>query len=95
VGRMRKVVTPVILLLVAIVHAPLPAQARLFELLPYPFPTSEPVVLFLTGLALLSLGRFGSHRARPSEERSAAIDIQLQSAPPPRRDETAPSQRAA
>jgi len=73
---MRKVVTPVILLLVAIVHAPLPAQARLFELLPYPFATSEPVVLFLTGIALLSLGRFGSHRARSHDERIETSDIQ-------------------
>jgi len=73
---MRKVVTPVILLLVAIVHAPLPAQARLFELLPYPFATSEPVVLFLTGIALLSLGRFGSHRARSRDERLEPPDIQ-------------------
>ena len=75
-GRMRKVVTPVILLLVAILHAPLPAQARLFELLPYPFATSEPVVLFLTGIALLSLGRFGSHRARSRDDRTEPPDIQ-------------------
>src|SRR5207245_1462930 len=70
-GRMRKIVTPVILLLVAVVHAPIPAQARLFELLPYNFTTSEPVVLFLTGIALLSLGRFGSPRTRSRDEQVA------------------------
>ena len=95
-GRVRKIVTPVILLLVAIVHAPLPAQARFFELWPYNFATSEPVVLFLTGIALLSLGRYGSHRARSRDER-----IKIDEAPPRpatpsvRRDEPAAIKRAA
>ena len=93
---MRKVVTAVILLLVAIVHAPLPAQARLFELLPYNFATSEPVVLFLTGIALLSLGRFGSHRGRSRDDRIAVPDVPPRPATAPmRRDEPAPSKRAA
>jgi hypothetical protein len=93
---MRKMVTPVILLLAAIVHAPLPAQARLFELLPYPLTTSEPVVLVLTGLALLSLGRFGSHRIRPGEDHRALPDVRpVPAMPDTRRDETAPHQRAA
>ena len=95
-GRVRKIVTPVILLLVAIVHAPLPAQARFFELWPYNFATSEPVVLFLTGIALLSLGRFGSQRGRSRDER-----IEIPEAPPPLatpsvpRDQPAAIKRAA
>src|SRR3989442_124670 len=95
-GRMRKIVTPVILLLVAVVHAPIPAQARLFELLPYNFTTSEPVVLFLTGIALLSLGRFGSHRARSRDEQVAVSETPARPAAAPiRREEPAPIKRAA
>ena len=95
-GRMRKIVTPIILLLVAIVRAPLPAQARFFELLPYNFATSEPVVLFLTGIALLSLGRFGSHRGRSRDERIAVSEAPPRPATSPvRRDEPAPIKRAA
>jgi len=95
-GRVRKIVTPVILLLVAIVHAPLPAQARFFELWPYNFATSEPVVLFLTGIALLSLGRFGSHRGRSRDERITVSDAPSHpTTSPVRRDEPAPVKRAA
>src|SRR5262249_11633254 len=95
-GRMRKIVTPVILLLVAIVHAPLTAQARFFELWPAGFPPTEPVVLFLTGIALLGRGRFGSHRGRSCDDR-----INIPEAPPRpatssvRSDEPAAIKRAA
>ena len=93
---MRKIVTPVILLLVAVVHAPIPAQARLFELLPYNFTTSEPVVLFLTGIALLSLGRFGSHRTRSRDEQVAVSETPARPAAAPiRREDPAPIKRAA
>jgi len=54
------------LLLVAIAHAPTPAQALVFsmfqDILPFGI-TSEPISLFLTGLALLSLAQLGHRRA--------------------------------
>ena len=49
---MRRVVASLMLLLVAVAHAPTPAQ------------TSEPISLVLTGLALLSLAQLG-HRRTP------------------------------
>ena len=68
-SRLWKAIAAGSLLLLAIVHAPLPAQARFFDLLPYPLPTSEPFVLVLTGIALLSLSRYRAHRARSTDRR--------------------------
>jgi hypothetical protein len=63
---MRRVVASLVLLLVAIAHAPTPAQALVFsmfqDILPFGI-TSEPISLFLTGLALLSLAQLGHRRA--------------------------------
>ena len=60
---MRRVVASLMLLLLA--HAPTPAQALGFsvfqDILPFGI-TSEPISLFLTGLALLSLAQLG-HRS--------------------------------
>jgi len=53
------------LLLVVIVHTPTPAQALVLSMFQDIFPfgiTSEPVSLFLTGLALLSLSQLGHRR---------------------------------
>ena len=74
-SRLWKVIAPVSLLLLAIVHAPMPAQARFFDLLPYPLATSEPVVLVLTGIALLSLSRYRAHRPRRSDRRFGVSDV--------------------
>src|SRR5262249_15765646 len=95
-GRMRKVVTPVILLLVAVVHAPIPAQARLFELLPYNFTTSEPVVPFPTGIALPSLGPFASHPPpSPASHRARSRDAPVAVSETPARPAAAPIRREA
>jgi hypothetical protein len=62
---MRKVLTPVALLVLAMVHTPVTAQARLFDFLPTELvglSSSEPFVLLLTGIALLSLARLGPPR---------------------------------
>jgi hypothetical protein len=63
---MRKTIAPVMLLLLAIVHGPTQAQALVSSLFPNVFPlaTSEPAMLFLTGLALLSLSSVGRGRTR-------------------------------
>jgi hypothetical protein len=63
---MRKFVAPVLLLLLAVVHAPTPAQALVSSFFPdiFPLATSEPVLLLLTGLALLSLSSVSSNRPR-------------------------------
>jgi len=63
---MRKIIAPVMLLIVAIVHGPTQAQALVSSLFPSVFPlaSSEPAVLFLTGLALLSLSSVGRGRPR-------------------------------
>ena len=63
---MRKAIAPVTLLLIAIIHGPTQAQALVSSLFPNVFPlaTSEPAVLVLTGLALLSLSSVGRGRAR-------------------------------
>ena len=47
---MRKVIAPVMLLLLAVVHGPTQAQALVSSLFPNVFPlaTSEPAMLFLT-----------------------------------------------
>ena len=63
---MRKIIAPVMLLLLAVVHGPTQAQALVSSLFPSVFPlaTSEPAMLFLTGLALLSLSSVGRGRTR-------------------------------
>jgi hypothetical protein len=63
---MRKVIGPVTLLLIAVIHGPTQAQALVSSLFPNVFPlaTSEPAMLLLTGLALLSLSSVGRGRVR-------------------------------
>jgi hypothetical protein len=59
---MRRVVASLLLLLLAVVHAPTPAQAFVFSVFQDLFPfgsTSEPGILFLTGATLLSLAYLG------------------------------------
>ena len=52
--------------------------------------------LWLTGIALLSLGRFGSHRARSRDEQVAVSETPARPAAAPiRREEPAPIKRAA
>jgi len=60
---MRKVIAPVTL---SVVHGPTQARALVSSLFPSVFPlaTSEPAVLLLTGLALLSLSSVGRSRIR-------------------------------
>ena len=61
---MRRVVWPVTMfLLLAVLHAPTPAQAVVYSFFP-DLGSSEPVTLFLTGVALLSLARVGVTRGR-------------------------------
>lgn len=69
---MRGLVAPVMVLLLAVLHAPNQAQALLFDFLPADWVqlgSSEPVTLVLTGLALLSLGRVSVSGARGAAER--------------------------
>jgi hypothetical protein len=63
---MRKTIAPVMLLLFAVIQGPTQAQALVSSLFPNVFPlaTSEPAMLFLTGLALLSLSSVGRGRTR-------------------------------
>ena len=64
---MRKIVGPLLLLMLAVVHAPRQAQALVSSFFPdihFPLATSEPVMLLLTGLALISLASVGSNRPR-------------------------------
>ena len=58
---MRRVVASFMLLLLAVVHAPTPAQAVVFSVFGelFPFGTNEPGMLFLTGVSLLSLAYLG------------------------------------
>ncbi len=59
---MRKILALLTLLLLAVVHAPTQAQALVSSLFPdiFPLATSEPAMLLLTGLALLSLASLGT-----------------------------------
>lgn len=69
--RLRLVAPSTMLLLLAVLHAPRPAQALLFDFVPATFfdlSANEPVMLILTGLALLTLGRIGAHPTRRREE---------------------------
>jgi hypothetical protein len=77
---MRMILAPSMILLLAVLHAPRPAQALLFDLIPIALPNlgaNEPLTLFLTGLALLGLGR-AARRARTS-----ASEQQPDAAPQP------------
>jgi hypothetical protein len=58
---MRRVVAFLPILMLAVLHAPTSAQALMSSLLPdlFPFGTSEPAMLLLTGLSLLALARLG------------------------------------
>ncbi len=58
---MRRAVALLMVLLLAVLHTPSTAQALMSSLL-FPFGTTEPGMLFLTGVALLSLARIGSRR---------------------------------
>ncbi len=95
----RRLLMPLALLLLAVVHSPLTAQARLFDFLPTDLlglGSSEPVVLLLTGLALLSLGRFGAARPRLRDETAAARPpVTPVPAPAPAVDTPAAQRRAA
>jgi hypothetical protein len=75
--RVRRLLTAVPILLLAVLEAPLQARALLFEFLPSDFlalGASEPVMLLLTGLTLLSLSRVGSHGSRSeSVERRVVV----------------------
>jgi hypothetical protein len=61
---MRRAVALLMVLLLAVLHTPSSAQALMSTFLSdfFPFGTGEPGMLFLTGLALLSLARIGSRR---------------------------------
>jgi hypothetical protein len=58
---MRKAVALLTLLSLVVLHAPISAQAFMSSFLPdlFPLGTSEPAMLMLTGIALLSLARLG------------------------------------
>ena len=58
---MRRAVAVLMVLLLAVLHAPTSSQALMSSLLPdlFPMGTSEPAMLILTGVALLSLARVG------------------------------------
>jgi hypothetical protein len=93
---MRKVLTPVALLVLAVVHTPLTAQARLFDFLPtelFGLSSSEPFVLLLTGAALLSLARLSPPRRAETPARHGAPPGP--SAAPRVLDAAPPTERAA
>ena len=58
---MRRAVALLMVLLLAVLHAPSSAQALMSSFLPdlFPFGTSEPAMLLFTGVALLCLARVG------------------------------------
>src|SRR4051794_17265271 len=59
---MSRIIASIALLLLAVVHAPSQAQALVFSVFQDLFPfgtTNEPITLFLTGIALLSLAQLG------------------------------------
>ena len=62
---MRRVVASLLLLLLAVVHAPTQAQAVVMSMFQDLFTfgsTNEPGMLFLTGVTLLSLAHLGRTR---------------------------------
>jgi hypothetical protein len=71
---MRVIVAPMMVMLLALLHAPPQAQALLFDLLPpdlVQLGSSEPFTLALTGLTLLSLARLSTPGVRGADEPSA------------------------
>jgi hypothetical protein len=85
---MRVIVAPVMMLLLALLHAPPQAQALFFDFLPADlkqFGASEPVTLALTGLALLSLARLSAPSDRTARQAagSTRTEAALQAAPTP------------
>jgi hypothetical protein len=62
---MRRAVAVVMILLLAVLHAPESAQALMSSFWPdlFPLGTSEPAMLLLTGIALLCLYRRDAPRA--------------------------------
>lgn len=58
---MHRAVALLMVLSLAVLHAPSSAQALMSSLLPdlFPLGTSEPAMLIFTGVALLSLARIG------------------------------------
>jgi len=62
--RIRFLIAPMMILVLAVLHAPTQAQALFFDFLPFQFGTNEPVALLFTGIALLSLARIGVARGR-------------------------------
>ncbi|MGH7325157.1 MAG: hypothetical protein ACREJ9_10995 [Candidatus Rokuibacteriota bacterium] len=96
---MRGLLAPVMVLLLALFHAPGQAQALLFDFLPADWlqlGSSEPVTLILTGIALVSLGRVSLISAR-GPVRHGAPARRLRSAEPEISAETVPvvTKRAA
>jgi len=65
-SAMSRIVASLALLLLAVMHAPTQAQALVFSVFGdiFPFSTSEPAMLFLTGIALLSLAQLGRPNSR-------------------------------
>ncbi|HET7343188.1 MAG TPA: hypothetical protein VFL90_17105 [Methylomirabilota bacterium] len=62
---MSRMLASLALLLLAVTHAPTQAQALVFSVFGgFPFSTNEPVMLVLTGVALLSLAQVGRPRSR-------------------------------
>ena len=58
---MSRILASFLVLLLAVIHAPTPAQALVLSVFQelFPFGTNEPGMLFLTGITLLSLGHAG------------------------------------
>jgi hypothetical protein len=66
VRQTSQVLASLLVLLLAVVHAPTQAQALVFSVFQdlFPFRTNEPGILLLTGIMLLSLSRLGPPRSR-------------------------------
>lgn len=82
---MWRALSPVLLLVLVVLHAPTQAQALLFlDFLPIdlrPLATNEPVMLLLTGLALLGLARANATRRPPLREDAARADEPVREQP--------------
>lgn len=75
---MRRLISAVMLLLLAVLHAPMQAQALFFDFLPadlFHLGTSEPVTLLITGIALLSLARVGLTSSRGADADRAPLRL--------------------
>jgi hypothetical protein len=66
VRRTSQVLASLLVLLLAVVHAPTQAQALVFSIFQdlFPFRTNEPGILLLTGIILLSLAHLAPPRGR-------------------------------